>query len=455
MISLSFKQTPQEFMVRVAATIVFESLRRSGCPEAELSSLTEKPQYGFTASASSAAVGPRFVRITDLQDGRIEWECVPYCECGEPDKYRLGENDLLFARTGATTGKTVLVTDPEESVFASYLIRVRPRRDVLPEYLYAFFQSDVYWAQLIDEKEGSAQPNCNGAKLSAITIPLVGPELQAAIGEFLRAVRARQEKEHISLPEMPAPLAGVKRIVAKVEELAARIEEARGLREHIRQETDFVLAAGCKATFEKCSWPRKTVAEIVGSGRVRNGKSLKETHSESPIRCLRLSAITDGRIDCSDAKPVPMTVAQAEPYLVRTDDAYVMRGNGSKHLVGRAAIAEKPAAGTIFPDLLICIPLQGTGLMPAFFVAFWNSPGTRQKIEEMAKTTSGIWKINQGHVESLEIPLTPLPEQRRIVAYLDGLQAKVDALKALQAQTAAELDALLPSVLDKAFKGEL
>ena len=46
-------------------------------------------------------------------------------------------------------------------------------------------------------------------------------------------------------------------------------------------------------------------------------------------------------------------------------------------------------------------------------------------------------------------------EQRRIVAYLDGLQAKVDRLKALQAQTRAELDALLPSILDRAFKGEL
>ena len=150
-----------------------------------------------------------------------------------------------------------------------------------------------------------------------------------------------------------------------------------------------------------------------------------------------------------------MTLPQAEPYLLRADHVYVMRGNGSKHLVGRAALVENPVEGTVFPDLLICIPLQGTNVMPAFFVAFWNSPGTRQKIEEMAKTTSGIWKINQGHVASLEISLPPPPEQRRIVAYLDALQAEVDSLKALQAQSAAELDALLPSVLDRAFKGEL
>ena len=48
-----------------------------------------------------------------------------------------------------------------------------------------------------------------------------------------------------------------------------------------------------------------------------------------------------------------------------------------------------------------------------------------------------------------------LPEKHRIVAYLDNLQAKVEALKRLQAETATELDALLPSILDKAFKGKL
>ena len=79
----------------------------------------------------------------------------------------------------------------------------------------------------------------------------------------------------------------------------------------------------------------------------------------------------------------------------------------------------------------------------------------REFIEESAKTTSGIWKINQSHIASASIPVYPLHEQHRIVAYLDGLQAQVDALKKLQAQTAAELDALLPAILDRAFKGEL
>ncbi len=63
--------------------------------------------------------------------------------------------------------------------------------------------------------------------------------------------------------------------------------------------------------------------------------------------------------------------------------------------------------------------------------------------------------LNKGHVRSIPVPLPPLPEQRRIVAYLDALQAKVDALRRLQEETGAELDALMPAVLDKAFKGEM
>jgi type I restriction enzyme S subunit len=58
-------------------------------------------------------------------------------------------------------------------------------------------------------------------------------------------------------------------------------------------------------------------------------------------------------------------------------------------------------------------------------------------------------------LKSLQIPVPTQEEQRRIVAYLEDLQAQVDALKKLQAQTAVELDALLPAILDRAFKGEL
>lgn len=83
--------------------------------------------YGYTESASSNPVGPRFLRITDIQDDCVNWDSVPYCKIESADlpKYRLASGDIVFARTGATTGKSFLVDEPPEAVFASYLIRLR------------------------------------------------------------------------------------------------------------------------------------------------------------------------------------------------------------------------------------------------------------------------------------------------------------------------------------------
>jgi type I restriction enzyme, S subunit len=79
---------------------------------------------------------------------------------------------------------------------------------------------------------------------------------------------------------------------------------------------------------------------------------------------------------------------------------------------------------------------------------------TRRKIVPLSKSSASP-HLNIGALRRFKLLLPPPGEQRRIVAYLDGLQAKVDALKRLQAETAAELDALLPSILDRAFKGHL
>jgi type I restriction enzyme, S subunit len=79
----------------------------------------------------------------------------------------------------------------------------------------------------------------------------------------------------------------------------------------------------------------------------------------------------------------------------------------------------------------------------------------REVIEDKARTTSGIWKINQGHISSTSIQVPPISEQRRIVSNIDDLQKQTATLRALQNETAAALDAFIPSILDKAFRGEL
>jgi len=153
--------------------------------EARVGDFCEMPQYGYTESATTEPVGPRFLRITDIQNGRVNWDNVPYCSCPNPQPYFLKENDILFARTGATTGKSFLIRDCPEAVFASYLIRLRVRSTVTPEYLYRYFQSPSYWTQVIEEKKGTGQPNVNGKKLANIRVPIPPLEEQRRIVEYL------------------------------------------------------------------------------------------------------------------------------------------------------------------------------------------------------------------------------------------------------------------------------
>src|SRR5438876_770761 len=97
---------------------------RKGWVEATVADLVSCLQYGYTASADAALRGPRFLRITDLKNGRINWPSVPGCEIHleELPKYRLEDGDIVFARTGSIE-KAARVHSPPEAVFASYLIR--------------------------------------------------------------------------------------------------------------------------------------------------------------------------------------------------------------------------------------------------------------------------------------------------------------------------------------------
>lgn len=160
----------------------------------------EPAQYGYTESATEQPIGPRFLRITDIQNGRVDWERVPFCRCPELTKYLLKPGDLVFARTGATTGKSLLIRECPEAIFASYLIRLRVRHTVSVDYLYRYFQSPSYWEQIADEKKGTGQSNLNGTKLQKLKVPVAPPDEQRRIVAELQALHAEvdQLKRHQS-----------------------------------------------------------------------------------------------------------------------------------------------------------------------------------------------------------------------------------------------------------------
>jgi type I restriction enzyme S subunit len=154
-----------------------------------LREICESIEYGFTASATSEPVGPRFLRITDIVPERLDWETVPFCEI-EPKKWakhRLRTGDIVIARTGATTGWAKFIEDPPEAVFASYLVRVRPAPSVDARFVGFVIESPVYKHFIQQHMGGAAQPNANAQVLTSYEIPLPPLPVQRRIAGILSA----------------------------------------------------------------------------------------------------------------------------------------------------------------------------------------------------------------------------------------------------------------------------
>ena len=130
--------------------------------------------YGVSESAKTNGKY-RLLRITDIQNNSVQWDSVPYTDFDEnkAKSYLLSDGDILFARTGATVGKSYLVQGlTEGAIYASYLIRVQTYDAVLPQYLKFYFESGYYWEQIEQGSVGVGQPNVNGTILGNLHVPI-------------------------------------------------------------------------------------------------------------------------------------------------------------------------------------------------------------------------------------------------------------------------------------------
>ena len=169
-----------------------------------LGNYCHKPDYGYTESANDAPVGPKFLRITDIQNDVVNWEKVPYCICSEKfkEKYLLKTGDIVIARIGATTGKAYIIDNCPEAVFASYLIRVRTKDNLLSTFLAQYLRTNYYWKQIEQSKGGRLKGGVNIPILSHLLLPLPNLDEQQQIANTLQAFDTKiatfeQETEHL------------------------------------------------------------------------------------------------------------------------------------------------------------------------------------------------------------------------------------------------------------------
>ncbi len=250
------------------------------------------------------------------------------------------------------------------------------------------------------------------------------------------------------------PLEEQRRIVAKIDELFAKVDQVQTLRGAASREASTLA----KAQLSKMSKRFDTFNSLgaVLYDKPRNGWSARCDNGEDGTPVLGLKAITGYRYDATAWKKTSLPTDPNGHYWLNPGDLLITRSN-TPEFVGHAAIYSGLPERCIYSDLMMRVPINEQ-LAEKKFVLYWlQTPLVREFIEANAKGTSPTMKkISQGTVMKIPFPAgVPIEEQRRIVKYLDGLQSKADELKNFQAETSAELDALLPSILDKAFKGEL
>ena len=153
--------------------------------------------YGLGASASEVPIGPKFLRTTDIVDGTIDWDKVPYCDADATtiNKYKLDVNDIVISRTGANAGINCLVIKPPaDAIFAGYLVRFQINEKIADAHFVSYVLRSKTWADYVtNTRTGSAQPQLNAVLMGEFPLPLPPLEIQKAISRTLFGLDAKIE----------------------------------------------------------------------------------------------------------------------------------------------------------------------------------------------------------------------------------------------------------------------
>jgi type I restriction enzyme S subunit len=338
--------------------------------------------------------------------------------------------DLIINKIWVRHGSTAIASSAVDGCAASneFPTFVLDKTRVIPNWIHWQTKTRSFWAKCDALSRGTSGKN------------RIKPELFLTI--------------QIPLPS----LAEQRRIVARIEELSAKINEARALRQRATGEAHVLISRATCSLVDEAGWTVHQLGEMLAE-TPRNGLSPKPELENGGRPMLRINAVSSSPtrfVDLTAVKIVQVSDEEAKPFELRHDDVFIVRYNGDIDRVAKAGIYKgTDSTPTIYPDKLMRLRPERSKMLPDFLVFALGSRGVRQQVEQLGKTTAGNIGISGANAKSFQIPVPPLREQRRIVAELDGLQTQVDALKKVQAQTAAELDAMLPSILDKAFRGNL
>jgi type I restriction enzyme S subunit len=317
----------------------------------------------------------------------------------------------------------IVPPEGEGALCTSHFFLFGVRHDRLdPKWLQAIFTANYLQAQLdADAKGTTGYAAVRPKNLLAASIPL-------------------------------PPLAEQQRIVTRIDELTVKIDEARRLRRQALEEAEALVHSTSRRIFSEAITQGSAELQSLCTDIIDCLHS-NAIYADKGIPTLRSPDVGWGRLILHKALKT-----SEEEYQRRTqrgalipDDIIIVREGGG---TGKAGIVEEGQRMSL-GQRVMQVRLDRDKIIPRFFLHQWLSPLIQKDLIIPLSKGSASPHLNIGTIRKFQIALPPLTEQHRIVAYLEDLQTKLDSLKRLQTETAAKLDAMLPSILDKAFKGEL
>lgn len=318
-------------------------------------------------------------------------------------------------------------------------------------YLFHVLRGSI--DDLINEGHGNTFLEITGGTVRGFRIPVPRVEVQHSVAAFLDTFYRRLAGDRCDLPGLPVELAEQRCLVERIEELAAEISGARALRQEANDEAEALARAIARQVFSRCS-----VRDSIGAlADVRGGiqKTPDRLAGASPVRYLTVAHVQRDHILTTDVRFFEVTTAELERWRLLTGDVLIIEGNGSSEQIGRSALFRGEIENCVHQNHVIRIRAVAERLDSEFLNAFLNSPLGQEAVQAQSRTTSGLRTLSVGRIKGIRVPVPSLEDQRRSVAELAEMHDYSDALKILQTANAAELDALLPAILDRAFKGEL